>query len=812
MMNTPARILSSSLTFQKAALAYIRSALRLAAVLVWVATLFAPAVAHAQIYVDANVSGGAGDGSSWADAYTDLQDALDVATGSDQIWIAEGTYTPTARLDASDPRTATFLVTGVQDGLEIYGGFENGDAFADRNSEDHPVILSGDLIGNDGPDTDGDGIPDSGRGENSYHVLVFDGGDSFGPSVDSDVTTATVLANVTVTGGNANLEFLGGGSTGFDRGGGLYCDGGYGGNCSPTIVRVIFTANTAADFGGAIFNNGSAGRSSPRIINSTFTSNRADRGGAIHNQASNGGTDNAGIGSPQIIGSIFTGNSATDRGGAVHNYAGFSSPLGNVIPQITNSRFANNRAFSGEGGAVYHGGGDMTSALVVVNSTFAENVADKRGGAIYSSSALGATDDSQIIGNTFTGNQAEDGGAIYIFGSSTGTNSQQITSSPQIIGSTFSGNTASNDGGAIYFSNYFDFDSATGPQITNSILWGNQSGTGPFPGGSGDQIYNSESTIALAHILIEDGLAGIVSSGSSSVTDGGNNLNANPLFVNATDPDGADDIPATADDGLRLSAGSPALDAGDNAGLPSDTSDLDGDGDTTEPIPFDITGSDRVRDNNPDTPPTVDLGAYEAPADVVIPVELVDFTATATGARDVMLTWQTASETNNAGFHVEQRTPDRDNPRNDAWREVAFVAGAGTTTEAQTYHYRMDDVDYGQHAFRLRQVDLDGTATLSPAVSITVGLAETHAMAAYPNPVDARQSVTIALTTRTVQAVTVVVYDVLGRQVATLFDGEVAASRTERLRLPSYSLSSGVYFVRAVGERFTATERITVAR
>jgi predicted outer membrane repeat protein len=623
--------------------------------------------------------------------------------------------------------------------------------------------------------------------------------------VDSDVTTATVLADVTVTGGNANRITLGFGSREFDRGGGLYCDGGFEGNCSPTLANVIFTGNTAARRGGAIYSNGTfGGTSSPRIIGSVFTDNRAfssGDGGAIHiyNNSSDGTT------SPQIIGSLFKGNEASDNGGAIFalNFDGTSDI------QIVGSIFIGNMSFE-DGGAIFFSSTGEGS-ISVINSTFSQNVADEAGGAIYTSVGSEA-DDSQIIGSTFTGNAAEDGGAIYDVGGSGGTSSSLTTSSPLISGSTFTGNEASNNGGAIYYTGYFDFDSATGPQITNSVLWGNQSDTGPFPGGSGDQIYNSASTIALAHTLIEGGLAGIVSSGSSLVTDGGGILNANPLFVNASDPDGPDDIPATADDGLHLSAGSPALDAGDNAALPSDTGDLDSDGDTTEPIPFDITGSDRVRDNNPDTPPTVDLGAYEAPADVFIPVELVDFVATSTGVRGVMLTWQTASETNNAGFHVEQRIPGRDTPSDDVWREVAFVAGAGTTTEAQIYHYRMDGVDYGRHAFRLRQVDLDGTATLSPAVSITVGLAETHAMAAYPNPVDASQSVTIALTARTAQTAKVAVYDVLGRQVTTLFDGELAASRTIRLRLPSSSLASGVYFVRAAGERFTATERITVAR
>jgi hypothetical protein len=59
---------------------------------------------------------------------------------------------------------------------------------------------------------------------------------------------------------------------------------------------------------------------------------------------------------------------------------------------------------------------------------------------------------------------------------------------------------------------------------------------------------------------------------------------------------------------------------------------------------------------------------------------------------------------------------------------------------------------------------------------------------------------------------TVTVYDLQGRRVATLFDGEVAASEARKLRLSGRGWASGTYFVWAVGERFTATERITVVR
>ena len=65
---------------------------------------------------------------------------------------------------------------------------------------------------------------------------------------------------------------------------------------------------------------------------------------------------------------------------------------------------------------------------------------------------------------------------------------------------------------------------------------------------------------------------------------------------------------------------------------------------------------------------------------------------------------------------------------------------------------------------------------------------------------------------RAAQDVTVAVYDVLGRRVAVLHDGPVAAGETERLRLTGQGLASGVYLVRVVGERFQTVRRLTLVR
>ena len=94
-------------------------------------------------------SGSSGDGSSWANAYGDLQDALDDADPNDEIWVAAGTYKPTSDygLDIGD-RGKHFR---MKNRVAIYGGFPNtGDpGMEDRDPNNYETILSGDLTGND---------------------------------------------------------------------------------------------------------------------------------------------------------------------------------------------------------------------------------------------------------------------------------------------------------------------------------------------------------------------------------------------------------------------------------------------------------------------------------------------------------------------------------------------------------------------------------------------------------------------------------------------------------------------------------------
>ncbi|RRR70642.1 MAG: hypothetical protein EI684_13035, partial [Candidatus Viridilinea halotolerans] len=301
------------------------------------------------IYVDANVSGGANDGSNWANAYRYLQDALAQANANStqrfDIWVARGVYYPDMGADMTD-NDATQSFTLRHDNVQLYGGFapQGGAAtWESRNWQAHPTVLSGDIEQDDTTNANGVIVNATNiSGTNALHVLWLDGVN------DANISAETVIDGFTITGGYAT------GDEPADSGGGLYCDGKNSGNaCNPTLRNLAFTGNRA-EYGGAICNDGeSGGESSPTLTNVTFTNNWADGdGGAIYNYGYQG------ISSPTLTDVIFTGNRADDNGGAIFNngYQGISSPI------LANVTFSGNWTEEYYGGAIYNDGEDGVSS------------------------------------------------------------------------------------------------------------------------------------------------------------------------------------------------------------------------------------------------------------------------------------------------------------------------------------------------------------------------------------------------------------------------------------------------------------------
>jgi uncharacterized repeat protein (TIGR02543 family) len=274
-------------------------------------------------YVKYNASG-ANNGTSWANAYTDLQNAIGNAAAGDQVWVASGTYKPSSWPNGGAGERYKHF--SLKPGVAVYGGFSGVESLlTNRDINTNKVICSGD-IGVAGDNSD-----------NCYQVFYH----PFGTGLDN----TAVLDGVTVSGGNAN------GSSPYNFGGGMYNSG-----CAPSIVKCTFTSNTTSASGGAMYNYGCA----PVVSYCSFIGNSALDGGGIYNT----NTSNT-----NISGSFFSGNTASASGGAI--FTTDSNPI------VENNTFVSNTAVNG--GAMYN----YYSFPSINDCTFTGNSASTNGGAIY---------------------------------------------------------------------------------------------------------------------------------------------------------------------------------------------------------------------------------------------------------------------------------------------------------------------------------------------------------------------------------------------------------------------------------------------
>lgn len=197
------------------------------------------------------------------------------------------------------------------------------------------------------------------------------------------------------------------------------------------------------------------------------------------------------------------------------------------------------------------------------------------------------------------------------------------------------------------------------------------------------------------------------------------------------------------------------------------------------------------------------IGSYTTTT--ALPVEMTAFDAVRNDDV-VQLTWRTASETNNAGFHVQRSV------NGSSFADIGYREGAGTTTEAHTYRFTDRDLPFGAEtvAYRLRQVDIDGSTDFSDPVTVELSApTAVQLFGSAPNPLVEQGAIRYALP----QAMNVelAVYDLLGRRVATLAEGRHAARR-HVAPFDASGLTSGTYIVRLQAGDQVRTRRVTVVK
>ena len=200
--------------------------------------------------------------------------------------------------------------------------------------------------------------------------------------------------------------------------------------------------------------------------------------------------------------------------------------------------------------------------------------------------------------------------------------------------------------------------------------------------------------------------------------------------------------------------------------------------------------------------------------ETALPIQLSYFHGTVTGESTVELRWGTLSETNNYGFEVE-KSPNV--PSSYQTIPNSFIPGHGTTLEPQHYAYTDHAAAAGLWWYRLKQMDLDGTVHFSDGVQVDVvtGVAiattpgETALLQNSPNPFN--PSTTIRYTLARRGHTTLKILDVLGREVATLVNGEEEAG-DRSVDWNAAGLASGVYFYRLEAGSFLAVKKLLLLK
>ncbi|KFF11976.1 T9SS type A sorting domain-containing protein [Flavobacterium hydatis] len=589
--------------------------------------------AQAQVFVSASATG-LGNGSSWTNAYTNLQNAINAAKSGQEIWVKSGTYFPSRDRNGTiptNPRDATFV---LKEGIKLYGGFAGAEtSLSERNPETNTTILSGDIgVKNDETDNiytlllcvdltsssrlDGFTVTKANNNRTSgaitiasYIVYHNTGGAGWILSSDIIITNNKFIGNKSnsSTGGlsilyGSNLTFANNvfmGNESVNQAGAIYSSG-----SSVSFDNCIFLQNFAGQGAAAyIVNNGVSGF----ISNCTFTDNKSKAdGGALLFYSSDPLlrneikiTDSKFDKNTCVPGGVLNGLiTISTRGGAIHaertnlnivrcdftnqiiNSLSSGVAMGGAISlgydtstKIDKCNFINNSIIPSNRGNSGSGGAIFAlSDIEISNCIFAGNHSAGSSGALSLTSVPSTKNRIAVSNSVFTQNTAE----LYAGAISYGTNASSYPVG--FTNLTFHANKAKLQGGAIYL-NWGISDAQRTTQLQNCVFEDNSINEIAF-----SQASQSAYLLATNNRYHTENFSGL-------------------LFNDATNPIGKDGIWRTIDDGLRINACSIVADAGTNAALI-----LPGTKNLWTQNDVDIVGNKRVKGEN------VDLGAYESDA------------------------------------------------------------------------------------------------------------------------------------------------------------------------------------------------------
>jgi len=194
-----------------------------------------------------------------------------------------------------------------------------------------------------------------------------------------------------------------------------------------------------------------------------------------------------------------------------------------------------------------------------------------------------------------------------------------------------------------------------------------------------------------------------------------------------------------------------------------------------------------------------------------LPIELSSFSVSLI-ENGIELNWETATEINNYGFDIERK------PEIGSWENISFVEGYGNSNSPKQYKYKDIENLSGKYFYRLKQIDIIGSFEYSNIVEINFGLPMEFTLSQnYPNPFNPTTSIEYSIPLleplhATVQFVQLKVYDLLGREVATLIDESKPAAGSYTVEFNASDLPSGIYIYKLEASNFVQAKKMTLIK
>ncbi|MGB5531179.1 MAG: T9SS type A sorting domain-containing protein, partial [Ignavibacteriaceae bacterium] len=202
------------------------------------------------------------------------------------------------------------------------------------------------------------------------------------------------------------------------------------------------------------------------------------------------------------------------------------------------------------------------------------------------------------------------------------------------------------------------------------------------------------------------------------------------------------------------------------------------------------------------TPQAVGISLYQGTNP--LPAELSFFSAIILDS-GVKLKWRTETEVNNYGFEILRSA------QNDiAWLKLGFVEGHGNSNSPKDYSFTDDKVTGGKYSYRLKQIDTDGKFEYSKVVEVDLGSPTKFELSQnYPNPFNPKTTIKFSLPQS--GNVKLIIYNLLGEQVAELFNGFKEAG-VHTINFYASELNSGLYIYKLEANEFVQSRKMTLIK